>query len=220
MIEWAEEAKTRQGLYRFVGVALRTPSRENLELLVAASAFLNRVDIDRFAYSIEWRRFCEELVHLPELDELVVEHVRLFGVGMGGTPAMPTESYYRVPDKDGGIAAFVSALQHEYRAMGLVSVGTAENPDHISTEMEVMSYLCSVEADAWESSQYQLAIETLGVESGFLKRHLAIWVPVFAECVRDAGASAFYMRLIDLLHAYIVYENDYVHGVVERSTQT
>jgi len=148
---------------------------------------------------------------------LEVEYVRLFGVGMGGTPATPTESYYRVPARDGGIAHFISSLQREYRSMGLVSVGIAESPDHISTEMEVMSYLCGLEVEAWESDQGTLALDTLSLEVRFIKTHLAMWVPEFCASARAASASGFYGRLVDFAHAYVVHEADYVVGIVNEA---
>lgn len=217
MTEWADEARTRQGLYRFIGVALRPPESERLEAIASAREFLNGRDLDRHPYALDWRRFCVELGSVASIGPLEVEYVRLFGVGMGGTPAMPTESFYRVPARDGGTADFVSTLQREYRSMGLVSVGSAESPDHISTEMEVMSYLCGAEADSWESAQSRLAGDTLALEDRFLKGHLAVWVPAFAARVRAADADAFYGRLVDLLHAYVVHEADFVHSIVKRS---
>lgn len=220
MTEWADEARTRQGLYRFIGAALRAPESERFELLASAREFLDGRDLDRYAYSMDWRRFCDELGSVVSIEMLGVEYVRLFGVGMRGTPATPAESFYRVPTQDGGIADFISALQREYRSMGLMSVGGAESSDHISTEMDVMSYLCGVEAEAWESDQSRLAMDTLGIEARFLKGHLAVWVPVFAERARAADADAFYGRLIDLLHAYVVHETDFVHSIVTRSVST
>lgn len=220
MTEWTDEARTRQGLYRFIGAALRPPESERLELLASARGFLDGRDLDRYAYSIDWRRFCDEFGSVTSLEALEVEYVRLFGVGMGGTPAIPTESFYRVPARDGGIADFVAALQREYRSMGLVSVASTESPDHISTEMDVMSYLCGVEADAWESGQDRLAMDTLGVEARFLKGHLSLWVPVYADRTRVADAGGFYGRLVDLLHAFVVHEADYVDSIVKSSVPT
>ena len=220
MTEWADEARTRQGLYRFIGAALRPPESERLALLVSAREFLDGRDLDRHAFSMDWRRFCDELGSIASIEALEVEYVRLFGVGMRGTPATPTESFYRIPTQDGEVADFISTLQREYRSMGLVSVGTSEAPDHISTEMEVMSYLCGVEAEAWESDQRRLAMDTLGVETRFLKGHLAAWVPEFAERARAADADSFYGRLVDLLHAYVVHEADFVHSIVKRSVST
>jgi TorA maturation chaperone TorD len=217
MTGWADEARTRQGLYRFVGAALRPPEAEQLELLGSAWGYLDDRDLDRHSFSIEWRRFGDALAEAPSLEELEIEYVRLFGVGMTGTPAMPTESYYRVPTRDGGIAGFVSSLLREYRSLGVVTTGSSEAPDHISTELNVMSYLCGVEADAWESGKESLARDIFGHERRFLKAHLAVWVPIFAHRARAAGPNDFYRRLIDFTHALVVGEADYVHALVNLS---
>jgi TorA maturation chaperone TorD len=220
MIEWADEARTRQGLYRFLGAAMRPPEAERLGVLASAWTFLNDRDLDAYPFSPIWRRFGDELVAVDSVEELEVTYVRLFGVGMAGTPAMPTESYYRVPNRDGGVADFISVLQREYRSMGLKPVGTRETPDHISTELEAMSYLCGVEAEAWEEGHEPLAVDTLALQSKFLSGHLAVWIPVFADRVRKAEPGGFYSALIDLVHAFVVHETDVVRLVVKRRART
>jgi TorA maturation chaperone TorD len=217
MTEWAEQARTRQGMYRFLGAATRPPEAERLSLLSSAWVFLNDRDIDSYAFSPRWRRFGDALDSWGAVGDLEVEYVRLFGVGMTGTPAMPTESYYRVPSRDGGIADFISVLQREYRSMGLKAVGTAETPDHISTELEAMSYLCGVEAEAWEAEREQAAMDTLAHEARFLSGHLAVWVPVLATRTWNADPGPFYGTLMDLIHAFVVHEADFVRLVVKKS---
>jgi TorA maturation chaperone TorD len=216
MIEWAEQARTRQGLYRFIGTALRTPDEERLALLMAAQAVLDERDLDRYPFSMYWRRFGEALRSASSLEDLGVEYVRLFGIGMGGTPAPPVESEYRVPTRDGVVAEFIASLQREYRSMGLASVAGAEAPDHISTEFEVMSYLCGIEADAWESGQDDVAMNGMDVEEEFLRGHLAIWVPMFAGRTMDASPNELYRCLVDLTHAFVVHETDYARLLVDR----
>ena len=218
MTEWADDARTRQGLYRFIGAALRPPEEERLALLTSASGFIDDGDLDRYAYATAWRQFSDALTTETPVERLEIEYVRLFGVGMAGTPASPTESSYRVPSRDGGIADFVSALQDDYLSMGVAAVGTTEAPDHISTEMEAMSFLCRVEAEAWESDDSHIALATRALEARFLRGHLAVWVPVFADRTRAAKAKGFYRSLVDLLHAFVVGETDYVHGTAKRST--
>ena len=217
MAEWAEDAQTRQGLYRFIGVALRPPEVQRFELLAPALELLDGRELDRYPFSMKWRHFRDEFRSIASIEPLEIEYVRLFGVGMAGTPATPTESFYRVPSRDGGIADFVASLQREYGSMGLTSMGSAESPDHISTELEVMSYLCGVEADAWEFARVGEAIDTQRTESRFLRGHLAVWVPPFAERTMNASPAGFYGRLVDLLHAFVVHEADFVRSIVNRS---
>jgi TorA maturation chaperone TorD len=95
--------------------------------------------------------------------------------------------------------------------MGLVSVGLAEAPDHVSTEFEVMSYLCGIEAEAWESDQGRLAWETLGLAGRFLDRHLSVWIPLFARSIGDAQPLDFYLNLARLAHAFVIHDADSIH---------
>jgi TorA maturation chaperone TorD len=219
MTEWADEARARQGLYRFIGAALLPPERGRLEVLSSAFGILDEYDLDRFPYFIAWRNFVVVLESDVSPEELGIEYVRLFGVGFRGTPAIPTESNYRAPNRDGAVASFIASLQAEYRSMGLTSAGGAEAPDHISTELEVMSYLCGVEADAWESSHETLARNTLEIESSFVRSHLAVWIPMFASRVLAANPAPFYESASELVHAFVIHEDDYLAASVDGSSK-
>ena len=219
MTEWADEARARQGLYRFIGATLLPPEQERLELLASASGILDEYDLDKSPYSIAWHDFIAIVQSEVSPEDLGIEYVRLFGVGFSGTPATPTESDYRAPNRDGAGAAFVASLQAEYRSMGLISADGGEAPDHISTELEVMSYLCGVEADNWETGQENLAMDTLGIEAGFVRRHLAVWIPVFASRVQAAAPGSFYECATKLVHAFVIHENDYLAAIVPRSPE-
>jgi TorA maturation chaperone TorD len=219
MTEWAEEARGRQGLYRFIGAGLLPPERGRLELLASAIGILEEYDLFKSPYAISWRNFVAILESDVSPEDLGIEYVRLFGVGFSGTPAMPTESDYRAPNRDGAVAAFISSLQADYRSMGLISAGGGEAPDHISTELEVMSYLCGVEADNWESGHENLAMDTIGIEARFVRRHLAVWIPMFASRVLAAEPVPFYERASKLVHAFVIHENDYLAAIVAGSSE-
>lgn len=211
MTEWADDARTRQGLYRFTAAALRPPDRERLTLLTYAVDQFEERDLDRYAFARAWRAFAHSLSEVPEIADLESEYVRLFGVGMTGVPAPPIESFYRLGAVD-SVGIFVSALQSEYRSMGVSAQGSAEAPDHVATEMEVMSFLCRAEAEAWRLGDSEGAFAVRDRESSFLSGHLVSWVPVFADRVRRADPSTFYHTLIDLLHAFVVGDRDYLQG--------
>jgi TorA maturation chaperone TorD len=208
MTELAEESRTRQGLYRLTGASFRPPESESLSLLAPAVEFLQSRDLDRFAYAREWRAFAAQVLEGLSIDTLETEYVRLFGVGVAGTPATPTESFYRVPNRDGGVGDFVAQIQGEYRKMGLSWAGSSESPDHISTELDVMSYLCGVEADALEMGSSDQAIAALTRQRRFLDRHLAVWVPRFVEKAHAAHPSPFYKAALEFLHSFVVHERN------------
>lgn len=191
------------------------PAAEQFELLAGAVSVLDDRNIDMFAFSLDWRRLGRHFPVDIAANRLDVDYVRLFASGMSGALSPPTESYYRVPAKGGGIGEFVADLQREYRAMGIASVGLEEAPDHISTELEVMAYLCDLEADAWAESQLQLVDDVLNLENRFLRQHLAVWIPLFLTRVHEADPSPFYRDLVDTVHSFVVHDRDYVHLIRE-----
>ncbi len=210
MTDSADIARTRQGLYRFLGGALLPPAEDLFELLADAVVVLGDRDIDSFAFSPSWHRLTSHFPVDIGGSGLDVDYVRLFASGRSGALAPPTESYYRVPAKGGGIAEFVADLQREYRSMGIASVGLGEAPDHVSTEMEVMAYLCDLEAGSWADGQIRLVDDTLALQHRFLRQHLAVWIPQFRRRVKDAPPSRFYVDLVDAVHAFVVHDSDYV----------
>lgn len=208
MNDRAEEARTRQGLYRFASAALRAPEQSTWAQLGPAAELLRSRDIARFAFAPEWRRFTDSLFQAISRDEIESEYVRLFGVGPASTPAPPAESSYRVPERDGATGEFVASIQAEYRQLGIPSMDSGEPPDHIATELEAMSYLCRTEADAWEADNVIDGIRAVKLQRGFLDRHLAVWVPSFATNARKARPSTFYSSLINFVHAFVVNERN------------
>lgn len=211
--DWAEVARTRQGLYRFFAEALLPPTGEQLELLTGAAAILEDRDLDRFAFSRDFRRLADQLPTDVRGSTIDVEYVRLFASGMSRALSPPTESYYRVVAQGGAIADFVATLQREYRAMGIGSVGLEEAPDHISTELRVCAHLCDLEAGAWESDQPILAGDVSDMQVEFLGRHLAAWLPPFRNRVHAAGPLGFYRNVIDAVHAFVVHDYDFARTI-------
>jgi TorA maturation chaperone TorD len=210
MTEWAEEARTRQGLYRFVGAAFRPPDAESFEFLGSALAILDDRDIDQYAFSRQWRKLASTWPMGGEQVRLEAEYVRLFASGVRGAPAPPVESNYRVSQKGGGVAEFTANLQREYRAMGLITAEAGEAPDHAATEFDVMSYLYRTEAEAWESDRSDLAWQAIARASRFLDRHLAIWIPLLSRRVSSAQPATLYLRLAEFAHALVIHDADFV----------
>ena len=219
MTELAEEARTRQGLYRLTGATLRPPEVGSFSLLAQAVEFMDARDLDRFAYAREWRTLAKQVLGGLSMEILETEYVRLFGVGVAGTPATPTESFYRVPKRDGGVGDFVAQIQIEYRRLGLTWAGSSEPPDHISTELDVMSYLCGIEADAWDQGSASEAFAAMSSQKGFLDQHLVIWVPLFVEKGRAAHPVPFYQAVLEFLHSFVVHERNITAALAARMEQ-
>ncbi len=134
--------------------------------------------------------------------------MRLFGVGPASTPAPPVESFYRIGRREGGVGDFVARIQSEYRQMGVGWSGSAEPPDHIATELEAMSSLCRREWEAWESGSADEAVGSLRLQRTFLDRHLGVWAPLFTARALSANPGAFYSRLLEFIHSFVVHEKN------------
>jgi TorA maturation chaperone TorD len=210
---WVESARTRQGLYRFLGETLLSPNEERFEVLIPAAQILGQRDLDIYAFSRIWRRVETHFDGAPDIESLEAEYIRLFVAGMSSSLCPPTESFYRVSSGDGNVGEFVAALQREYRAMGLDLRGASEPSDHVATELDVMSFLCGREAEAWEAERTREAADALDIEVRFLQRHMAVWVPVFTERVAAAQPGDFYRDLVDMVYAFVVHDVDYVRAI-------
>jgi len=193
-------------LYRFTGATLRPPEADTFAMLGPAVEFMDTRDLERFSFVHEWHALGALVAAPPPIRDLEPEYVRLFGVGMSRTPATPTESYYRVPKREGGVGDFIAQLENEYRRMGLSSTGASEPPDHIATEMDAMSYLAGLEADAWQAGLAEEATGSLRNQLRFLNQHLSVWVPLFLDRARDANPAPFYSAVVEFLHSFVIHE--------------
>lgn len=212
---WAPVARLRQGLYRFFGGALLPPDEERLRALAAAAEYLDRGGLEGFAFYGQWRALGERLREPLDLDRLNADYVRLFGSRMGGALCPPVESHYRAKAEGGGVASLVAALQREYRKFGLSSVNSTENPDHVSTELEVLSALCGREYEAWEEGDVEAVERSLARAHAFLRRHLCVWLPLFRGRVRKSGAAGFYPELVEAGCAFVIHDADFAGALLE-----
>lgn len=203
-------ARLRQGLYRFFGGALLAPDNERLESLVAATKLLDGMGIEAYAFHAQWRAMVTSIHEIPGGRVLKADYIRLFASGVDSSFCPPIESYYRAEAKGGGMAALVAALEREYRSLGIAPITDSEAPDHVATELEVMSALCDGEAAAWAFGNPANAIAALAKQDRFLRGHLSAWFPAFRQRVLDAGALDFYRALVEAAHAFVAHDADLV----------
>jgi TorA maturation chaperone TorD len=138
---------------------------------------------------------------------LKLEHTRLF-VGPGHVPAPPYESVYRqdVPVFERGLLMGRSTvhLRQQYAAAGLeLAPDYTDLPDHISAELEFMSFLCSKEAGAWEAGDDEAALGRANTQRLFLAQHLSRWVPAFCQAVAQHAQLDFYRAMGRLTQSFV-----------------
>lgn len=110
------------------------------------------------------------------------------------TPAHALAANHRLAD----IAGF-------YRAFGLAVAPGGELPDHLAVELEFLQCLAVKEALAREREGYGEHAETCRSAScSFLREHLALWVPRFAEPLERSGGT--YRAAARLLAAFVAFD--------------
>lgn len=94
-----------------------------------------------------------------------------------------------------------------YAAFGLeLTSDLSERPDHISVESEFLSVLCRKEACGIENEDRQLAEVVRDAHTQFLKSHLGLWLPAFAQRLRDSDPHGFYGRLAEFAAVFVARE--------------
>ena len=207
---WGDLAELRQGLYRFFGGALLLPDGERRDTLPEAAALLDSWGIDDFAFAGPWRELLDALSVAPPAQALEAEYLRLFMAGRDGALCPPSESQY-VGAAGQAAASVVIELNREYAELGLAVAPQAPYAaDHAATELEAMAALCHQEAHAWEEGTEGEAVRTLRRQWRFLDRHLARWLPRFAEELRRRSPTGFYPVLVDAASAFVRHDRELV----------
>lgn len=213
MTSAAELARLRQGLYRFFAGTLAPPDQVLLEQLTAAAVYLETMDLDGYAFSREWKGLASLLPSGAAVLDLAPEHVRLFASGTNGVLCPPIESFYRSAGRNEATADMVTAIQRDYREMGVTTTAAGEASDHVTTQLEIMSTLCARESAAWNSELEVDSKRLLDVQARFLRRHLAAWLPKLRVRVLDAGPHCFYAVALDAVHSFVVHDLDLIAGL-------
>lgn len=141
-----------------------------------------------------------------ELTALKKEYSRLF-VGPFELAAPPYGSIYFQHKMQNQQIMDDSAAdaQNAYRKAGVDTPQDFNDPpDHIAVELEFMYYLLYHENHARENGDEASAIDLRTQRLDFLKRHLGLWGPVFADTLQKNTESDFYRNLAKLTKAVIL----------------
>lgn len=92
-----------------------------------------------------------------------------------------------------------------YRAFGLNAVG--ERVDHISVELEFMSFLLIKEALAPDKEKAEICMDAL---KKFFNEHIVTWI--FTACNEMKKLSPFYASVAEFLEAFMKYEKKVIEN--------
>lgn len=213
----ADVAGSRAELFGLLAGAFRDPTPE----LAAdhASGALAR----RAAESLAWlgadrRVFDEPLALLAEpadADELLglkVEFARLF-IG----PPRPVVSPYAstrlaAPSDLGGpllgAGPSTRGIEAVYTELGLrVAPALGEPPDHIATELELLYFLCTREAEAWRAADDEAARDWRRRQRDVVDAHIRTWALDFFDEVAAATTEPLYRAAAGIGSALVRMES-------------
>ncbi|OGU06705.1 MAG: molecular chaperone TorD [Geobacteraceae bacterium GWC2_58_44] len=139
------------------------------------------------------------------METLAIEHARLF-LGPFQLVAPPYGSYYLdeksvMGDSTVGVAAF-------YTACGLhLADDYHELPDHITAELEFMSFLAFGQRQAEAAGSREESKRLVGLQREFLGKFLMPWLEPFTAAIISDGEAPFYQAIARCTAAFIDAEN-------------
>lgn len=190
----------REDSYRLLAACYYSPSQALLEENCCASLFglLSDMAPDAAASAAE----AAALLHNISLDELVVEHTRLF-MGPFKLVAPPYGSVWLDEQKSvmGDSTAKVAAFYH---ANGLhLADDFHELPDHFAVELEFMSYLAFQQRGAAAAGDTLEADRLRDLQRQFLGTFLLPWLGPFTDAVIEDAEAPFYQAIARCTAAFV-----------------
>jgi len=163
--------------------------------------------LESMSLSIEGMR--KAIAELPKepaaaLQALQVEHTHLFINAVPHVPAPPYASAYF-----GQGLLMHEPAQAALKAYRLAGLEMAEDfndlPDHLSAELEFLSWIEERAIEAEERGESDGAQNWKDQEEAFLFQQLKPWLPEFSKRVEEAARIPFYPELVKL--AMLLLEN-------------
>ena len=179
----------RQAAYRYHAGLFLYPEEERLRTLSAASKLVCEDLLDASNTEHEFvfgnvRALVEAMPTGPaELRELQEQWVRLFGATHGAI-CYPYEGAYGERDN---IVFLQSSLQADYARSGL-GLSVADLPDHVSVELDFVSFLCGrvlAFLDSTDENSHESVRYFVERQRSFLEAHPAKWLGKLADLTRQ-----------------------------------
>lgn len=214
---WMEKRVARCHLYGILALCFYEPTAKLIHYLISNNLvddfrqYFEVLDIEGIENDLNAMKGFDQDHQKNDPDSIWrlcnAEYMRLF-VGPGCPPCPPYESVYRadVPVERRGLLmgdAAVEVLKKYVKAGLNIAPDHNDLPDHISTELEFMYFLCKEELAAWETGDYEKWKKWLIMQEEFLTEHLNVWVPSFSKEVEKASNDRFYLGAVSLCRTHI-----------------
>ncbi|PLX49240.1 MAG: dehydrogenase [Desulfobulbaceae bacterium] len=132
--------------------------------------------------------------------DLQVAHAELF-IGPFELKASPYGSTYLEQGRRLMGDTTMEVLKH-YRKAGL-EIDVEQPPDHIAIELEFVSHLYGLEAQALQDSDKEKASDLAQQRQIFIQTYVRPWMPAFINNVRSGTEHAFYRSLADCFEKFV-----------------
>ena len=191
-------------VYKSLADCYFQPDEKLVQAVQRINPAIEEWDQDLLEPALEMQKVVES--RDKEMLDLKKEYSRLF-VGPFELAVPPYGSIYFQHNMQNQQIMDDSAVkaQNAYRKAGVnMSEDFNDPPDHIAVELEFMYYLLYHENQALENKDQASAIDFRTQRLDFLKRHLGLWGPVFADTLFKNTSSDFYRHLARLTKSVIL----------------
>ena len=148
-----------------------------------------------------------------DLDHIKVDYARLF-LGPFAMMAPPYGSVYLEGKRRLMGDSTLNALQR-YREAGVGIDGDFKDaPDHITVELEFMSFLIFKAIEASGNSDSAETVFSFEKQRSFFEDHLGAWVFEFVDAVEKNAAAEFYRNLVKATAAFLKEDYNIIFAVL------
>lgn len=195
-------------IYRFLSIAFDYPSEESLKALSESLGELS-VCADKVGLPINTENLKARIRDSFErITDVKGDYVKLFE----GNPVVPIRETSYELDKSARRAMEMADLLGFYTAFG-VQPREGIEPDHLSAELEFLSFLYQ-KLYHLKNSQDQEGIKiTETAIKEYLKNHIGRWYELFCETLFQTDVNEFYMDLGNFLKAFLDIETRNIHDL-------
>ncbi len=199
-------AEARRLVYRVLSALFLYPDEDRVAALAAAlpEVRAGTAPLAGLAVFPAWQDLLARVATLArDGEELRAEYTALFLAG-GAASCPPYESAHVSVDP-AAAPSVATAVERAYARAGLAVGGAAagELPDHVAVELDFLSYLCGVEAEAPTADA---AARCRGEQLTFLRGHLLRWLPRFAAAVARAAPGGTYREVAGVARAFAEHD--------------
>lgn len=148
------------------------------------------------------------------LDKVRMEYTRLL-IGPERLPAPPWESVYlreeRLLFQESTLEIRKYYLKYNFQPAEYPHVAD----DHLGLELDFMAKLSEMAEKSYKVEDFNTLLSLLQEQENFIKNHLIIWVPLFAEKMQESRTSYLYPNMAILLKQFLTIQLKVLNEIKE-----